>query len=178
MLESLITSKTRIKLLVKFFINADTTAYLRNLATEFGESTNAVRLELNRLEEAGLLQSVVEGNKKMYKANTLHPYFPEVNRLLLKFVGIDHIVDTVVRNVGNLLRAFVTGDFARGVPGSIIDIALIGTNFDYAYLNRLVQKAEENLPFRIRYITLSPAEEAAYMAVQEHFLLAWEADKP
>ena len=37
MLESLITSKTRIKLLIKFFINSDTTAYLRNLAEEFGE---------------------------------------------------------------------------------------------------------------------------------------------
>ncbi|HIO73555.1 MAG TPA: ArsR family transcriptional regulator, partial [Flavobacteriales bacterium] len=44
MLDSLITSKTRVKLLLKFFLNPNTSAYLRGLSTEFGESTNAVRL--------------------------------------------------------------------------------------------------------------------------------------
>lgn len=39
-------------------------AYLRGLAEEFGESTNAIRLELNHLEEAGLLTAETEGNKK------------------------------------------------------------------------------------------------------------------
>ena len=57
MLDSLITSKTRIKLLLKFFLNSSMKAYLRGLAEEFGESTNAIRLELNHLEEAGLLKS-------------------------------------------------------------------------------------------------------------------------
>ena len=61
MLESLITSKTRTKLLLKFFLNPGTSAYLRGLAEEFGESTNGVRVELNRLSEAGLLESADEG---------------------------------------------------------------------------------------------------------------------
>ncbi|MDY0178946.1 MAG: ArsR family transcriptional regulator, partial [Synergistaceae bacterium] len=61
MLDSFVTSKTRIKLLLKFFINPDTTAYLRGLADEFGESTNAVRVELNRLSRAGILDSRAEG---------------------------------------------------------------------------------------------------------------------
>ena len=41
MLESLITSKTRVKLLLKFFLNPGTKAYLREIAAEFGESSNA-----------------------------------------------------------------------------------------------------------------------------------------
>ena len=49
MLDTLITSKTRIKLLMKFFMNPRTRAYLRELASEFGESTNSIRVELNRL---------------------------------------------------------------------------------------------------------------------------------
>ena len=57
MLDALITSKTRVRLLVKFFLNPTMKAYLRQLADEFGESTNAVRVELNRLKEAGLLES-------------------------------------------------------------------------------------------------------------------------
>jgi len=48
MLDTLVTSKTRLKLILKFFLNPCSSAYLRELAEEFGESSNAVRLELNR----------------------------------------------------------------------------------------------------------------------------------
>lgn len=177
MLESLITSKTRIKLLTKFFLNAGTTAYLRHLEAEFGESTNAIRLELNRLERVGLLQSEISGNKKIFKANSKHPYFSDINRLLLKFVGIDHVIEQVVLKVGQLLKAFVVGDFAKGMPGKIIDIVLVGYNFDYNYLNQLIQKAEENVSFKIRYFAIKPEEEATYISSQENVLLIWSADK-
>ena len=61
MIEGLISSKTRIRLLVKFFLNPAVTSYLREIAAEFGESTNGIRLELNRLSEAGVLESAPEG---------------------------------------------------------------------------------------------------------------------
>jgi DNA-binding FadR family transcriptional regulator len=53
----LISSKTRINLIVRFFFNPGTKAYLRELATDFGVSTNAVREELNQLTKTGLLTS-------------------------------------------------------------------------------------------------------------------------
>jgi predicted transcriptional regulator len=78
MLDSLITSKTRIKLLLKFFLNSDNKSYLRNLEQEFGESSNAIRVELNRLEEADLLRSEVSGNKKFFSANTNQQHCKEL----------------------------------------------------------------------------------------------------
>ena len=72
MLDSLITSKTRIKLLLKFFLNPGTRAYHRGLAAEFGESTNAIRIELNRLAEAKLLKSINVGRTIEYRANKEH----------------------------------------------------------------------------------------------------------
>ena len=68
MLDTIITSKTRIKLLMKFFLNPGTKAYLRELAAEFGESTNSVRIELNRLTDAKLLKSTNFGRKIIYSA--------------------------------------------------------------------------------------------------------------
>lgn len=56
MLDTLITSKTRIRILVKFFINAANNGYLRGLAEEMNESTNSIRKELNSLSEAGYLE--------------------------------------------------------------------------------------------------------------------------
>ena len=47
---------------MKFFLNPTTQAYLRGLAAEFGESTNSIRLELNRLEKAKqLITQIING---------------------------------------------------------------------------------------------------------------------
>ena len=93
MIETLISSKTRVKLLMKFFLNSNNRSYLRNLEEEFGESTNGIRLELNKFEKAGFLESVAEGNKKMFKANAKHPLFKDIHSILLKMTGLDHVID-------------------------------------------------------------------------------------
>ena len=87
MLDTLIQSKTRLKLLLRFFLNPESTAYLRGLAQEFDESTNAVRVELNRFEEAGLIQSHKDGNKKMFQVNTKFPMFKSCRRSLSSILG-------------------------------------------------------------------------------------------
>ncbi|MDD3011868.1 MAG: ArsR family transcriptional regulator, partial [Bacteroidales bacterium] len=114
MLDTLITSKTRVKLLLKFFLNSNNAAYLRSLSGEFGESTNAIRGELNRFEEAGLLESFLKGNKKMYQANVRHPLFNDIHNLLLKHTGIDQVIERILNNIGDLEQAWVVGDFAQG----------------------------------------------------------------
>lgn len=177
MLEDLITSKTRIKLLTKFFVNSQTTAYLRNLELEFGESTNAIRQELNRFEKAGLLSSKVSGNKKVFQANTRHPLFSEIHNILLKHVGIDHIIEEVINHIGNLYRVYVTGEFAQGKTGKIIDIILIGNDLNLSFIAQLIQKAEIKTSLKIRYITISPDEETSYIHPVDNALLIWSADK-
>jgi hypothetical protein len=177
MFDELITSKTRIRLLMKFFINEHTTGYLRNLAAEFGESTNAIRSELNRFEAADLLRSQSEQNKKVYKANTSHPYYCDIHKLLLKYIGIDQMIDQVVSRVGDLEKAYVTGDFAMGNPGNILDLILIGNRFDHEFIHQLIQKAEENVSFRVRYIALAPDEADRYIQSDAHVLLIWTAEK-
>lgn len=161
--------------MIKFFINSDTTAYLRNLSEEFGESTNGIRQELNRFEDAKLLESKTEQNKKIYKANTKHPYFKDMHRLLLKYVGIEEIVDNVVNHIGELEKGYIINDFAQGNPGNILDLLLVGKNFDHDYLNKLIRKAEESVSFKIRYIAVSPDEAAQYIPDKTKTLLVWSA---
>lgn len=83
-LSSLISSKTRLRLLKKLFKDPHSKSYLRALAEEFKESTNSVRLELNRLESANMLLSHREGNKKIFMANTEHPLYEEIHSMVLK----------------------------------------------------------------------------------------------
>ncbi len=151
MIETLISSKTRIKLLLKFFLNSNTTAYLRSLEGEFGESSNAIRLELNRLEEAGMLSSYLEGNKKMFKANTTHPLFNEVHNILLKTFGIDQIIENVIENLGAIKKVFLVGDFAKGMDSPVIDLIFIG-DIDRNYLTKLAEKVERLISRKLRYL--------------------------
>ncbi|HOY15840.1 MAG TPA: ArsR family transcriptional regulator [Haliscomenobacter sp.] len=157
MIEALISSKTRIKLLLKFFLNSSTTAYLRGLESEFGESTNAIRLELNNLEKAGMLVSELSGNKKIFRANTQHPLFREVHTILMKYLGLDQIIENVVKRLGEVEKVFLTGDFARGLDSPIIDLIFIG-NVDRHYLIQLIEKVETLVSRRIRFIIYSSTE--------------------
>ena len=175
MIESLITSKTRIKLLLKFFLNAQTRSYLRSLETEFGESTNSIRVELNRLETAGLLATTTEGNKKMFFANIRHPLFGDINNILKKFVGIDQIIEQITSQIGDLQAAYLTGDFAIGKDSQIIDLALVGEHLDRVFIETLVEKAERFISRRIKYIILSRDEMSRFFK-DKPALIIWKKE--
>jgi hypothetical protein len=179
MLETLISSKTRIKLLLKFFLNSNTTAYLRSLESEFGESTNAIRLELNRLEEAGMLASFTDGNKKMFKANKSHPLFGEIHSILLKTIGLDQLVLTIIERLGDVERVFLVGDFAKGNDSPIIDLIFIG-RIDRSYLLSVIERVETLIKRKIRYLIYEHQEFEMGMLVNPNFetesLLLWSKD--
>jgi hypothetical protein len=175
MIGALISSKTRIKLLLKFFLNSSSTAYLRSLESEFGESSNGIRLELNRLEEAGLLKSGTEGNKKIFRANTAHPLFSEIHSIILKHVGLDRIIDEVVQRLGDVQRVYLVGDFSKGTDSPVIDLVFIG-DFNKNYLADLVEKAERVVNRKIRYLIYQAAESDRFL-MSDHNpipLLLWE----
>lgn len=157
MIETLISSKTRIKLLFKFFLNTNTTAYLRSLESEFGDSTNSIRIELNRLEKAGMLQSFSEGNKKVFQANTTHPLFKEIHNIVIKHLGFDTIIDKVVGNLGNVRQVFVTGALAKGMDSPVIDLLMVG-DINKEYLVSLIEKAESLISRKIRYVVYNTEE--------------------
>jgi hypothetical protein len=156
-IDALISSKTRIKLLLKFFLNSHATAYLRGLEAEFNESTNGIRLELNRLEGSGLLTSESEGNKKVFRANTQHPLFREIHNIVIKHVGLDQIIENVIQRLGTVKFVYLVGDFSNGIDSPLIDLLLVG-DFDKNYLSELVEKAEKIVKRKIRYVLYSNAE--------------------
>lgn len=173
MLDIIITNKTRIKLLLKFFLNSETRSYLRKLESEFGDSTNSIRLELNRLEKANLLNSHYTGNKKIYRANTKHPLFKDLNSILRKFVGIDSIIEKIALQIGDLKVVYLTGDIAKGIDSNIINLILIGDELDQTYITELVKKAEKLINRKITFNTLSDDENTA-IPKNEESLLIWK----
>ncbi|MEI7527207.1 MAG: hypothetical protein WCJ95_22855 [Mariniphaga sp.] len=156
MLETLITSKTRLKLLTKFFLNPQAKAYLRELERTFGESSNAVRLELNRFENAGLLNSTQEGNRKIFEANTKHPLFINIHTILRSNLGIDRIIENITSKLGIVEQVWLSGEFAKGNDSPHIDLLIVGQDIDESYLEQLKVKAGNLIDRNIRLTQYTP----------------------
>lgn len=163
---------------MKFFLNSSTTAHLRGLESEFGESSNAIRIELNRLEEAGLLNSLRDGNKKLYQANCSHPLFNDIHNIIMKETGIDRVIEKVIHRIGNLMCVYLTGDFARGKDSPVIDLILVGGDIDREYLARKVVQAEELVGRKVSYIVLQPDEADSHLLKlkQSDLFLLWNIE--
>jgi predicted nucleotidyltransferase len=173
MLDTLITSKTRIKLMLKFFLNDSTSSYLRNLESEFGESSNAIRLELNKFEEAGLLKTSINGNKKLFKANNTHPLFKDIKNILMKYTGLDQIIEEVIQKLGDIERVYLVGDLAKGKNSSVVDLIFIGS-LNKNYLTNLLEKSEKIISKKIKYVIYTEEEFSVYRKhLKDEFFVLW-----
>jgi len=172
MLETLISSKTRLKLLLRLFLNPGSKAYLRGLADEFDESTNSVRVELNRFEEAGMLSSDLVGNKKVFQANKEYPLFEEIRKILLKYTGLQDIIDEVIEQLGDLNKVYLTGDLALGKQSDVISLIIVG-NPDRHFLIELIAKVEELIPKKVQYLIYSIEESQSHQFDNERNLVLW-----
>jgi hypothetical protein len=164
---------------MKFFLNSSTRAHLRGLESEFKESSNSIRIELNRFEEAGLLHSLRDGNKKVYQANCKHPLFSDIHNIIMKETGIDRVIDKVIHRIGNLICIYLTGDFARGKDSPVIDLILVGEDIDREYLARKVVQAEELVGRKVSYVVLQPDEADCHLmkVKQSDLLLLWNSEE-
>ena len=151
MLESLITSKTRLRILVKFFINVANNGYLRGLAEELNESTNSIRKELNNLLEAGYLEKESIQNRIIYKANTKHPLFSVLQKIVRQHIGLDAIVEMILQRMGHVESVLIIGDYAKGIDSGTIQVVLVGNNLNSDYIEQLVIKIEKEIKRKVQF---------------------------
>jgi hypothetical protein len=151
MLETLITSKTRIRILVKFFINAANNGHLRGLAEEMQESTNSIRKELNNLSEAGYLEKKANQNKVSYKANTKHPLFSTLQKIVFQHLGLDAIIEHILERMGNVQQIILLGDYANGIDSGTIEVRIVGADLNASYIDQLALKIEAEIKRKVAF---------------------------
>ena len=169
MLETLITSKTRIRLLTKFFVNPKNVGYLRGLSKEFNESTNAIRRELNNLSEAGYLTTESKQNKITYRANTEHPLFSTIKKIIHQYLGLESIVAMILERMGEVKRVIVVGDYAKGLDSGTIEVVIEGKQLNIDYIDQLSEKIEKEIKRKVKFYTNSDLKEEG-MEIYNHQL--------
>ena len=167
MLESLITSKTRLRLLIKFFVNIANKGYLNSLANEFGESTNSVRKELNNLSSAGYLEKHNENNKVIYSANASHPLFKIIQKTIHKHLGIEEILERVYNRIGDVKKVLLLGDYAKGIDSGVIEVLIVGNKINKKYLDEISPKIEEKIKRKVNFFVSSKALRQSSLVIFE-----------
>lgn len=157
MLAQLFTSKTRIKLLLKLFLNPSVSCYLRELSKEFDVSPNALKGELDNLSEAGYLEKEQYGRSIYFRANADHPFFPEIHSIVRKTLGIDKLIDEIMQSLGHVDQVYILDDYAQGRDSGIIDLLVVG-DVDRGKLESLRKITETKISRMIRAMVLAPAE--------------------
>ena len=152
MLSSLITSKTRLRMLIKFFISAANNGYLNGLANEFNESTNSIRKELNNLSSAGYLLKSKENNRVIYNANTSHPMFSVLQKIVRHHLGLEDIVETVIERIGNVDNIALTGEYAKGIDSGNIEIVINGSKVNKEYLENIKPKIKKKISREVTFL--------------------------
>ncbi|MDC1439438.1 ArsR family transcriptional regulator [Flavobacteriaceae bacterium] len=137
--------------MIKFFINQANSGYLNGLASEFNESTNSIRKELNHLSEAGYLEKYKDHNKVGYKANIEHPLFDILQKVVYKHLGLEEIVERVLERMGPVQKILLVGDYAQGLDSGTIDVVLIGNKLNTEYIEALEEKVEGLIERKVNF---------------------------
>ena len=139
-------------MLIKFFVSAANNGYLNGLANEFNESTNSIRKELNNLSSAGYLQKSKNNNKVIYNANTSHPMFGVLQKIVRQHLGLEEIVETVIDRIGDVDQIALTGEYAKGIDSGNIEIIINGQDVNEDYLNSIKPKIKKKIARKVSFI--------------------------
>ena len=139
-------------MLIKFFVSAANNGYLNGLANEFNESTNSIRKELNNLSKARYLQKSKENNRVIYNANTSHPMFEVLQKIVRQHLGLEDIVETVIERIGDVDQIALTGEYANGIDSGKIEIIINGDNVNKDYLEKIRPKIKKKIGREVSFL--------------------------
>ncbi len=169
MLETILGSKLRVKVLGWLFTHPDERYFVRQLTSLLREDSTNVSRELIRLEKTGVLVLTKEGKQKYYQANRKSPIYDELHGLIVKTTGVvDVLRSALAPSAGRIKVAFVFGSIASGNEDktSDIDVMVVGA-ISFGDVVSLLSSAEEKLGREINSV-VSPISEFKQKVRDDH----------
>lgn len=159
-LSDIITSKVRIKILELFLYNVLEMYHVRGIVREINEEINAVRRELERFDQAGILRKEARGNRIYYWANPDYPFYGELLALVAKSRGLGAEIIENRKKIGKLTYVMFSGKFVRRKQRKReddVDILIVG-EVVLPELATIIRKEESKRNREINYTVMSKEE--------------------
>lgn len=172
-LSDFILSKVRVKLFQLFFENPSEMWYVREITRKIDEEINAVRRELERMTQSGLVRSEDRGNRKYYSLNHGYEFFPELTRLVAKTTGLGYEIKKNRRKLGTVKFVMFTGKFAKHQKRAHdeVDILVVG-EVVLPEMAALIREEEKKRGHEINYTVMSEEEYVFRRTRRDPFLIS------
>lgn len=159
MLNDLITSKSRVKLLNVFLSSPSEMYHVRELVRRTGDEINAVRRELGFLEKKGILVKEPRANRLYYSLSKNYLFYFDLLQLASKLVGLGSDVLKNRVKLGKIKYAMFSGQFAKRTKRDpeAVDFLIVG-KVVLPELAILVKNEERRLGSEINYTVMSEEE--------------------
>jgi len=172
MLETLLGSRLRVKVLGWLFSHPDERYFVRQLTALMKEDSTNVSRELARLEKTGILVKNTEGKQKYYQANRQSPIFNELHGLILKTVGVADIIKKALEpRIADIKLAFIFGSVAKRAENrfSDIDLLVVG-DITFGEVVDLISTAEGALNRELNPVVYTLAEFNKRLSENHYFI--------
>lgn len=156
----IITSKVRIKVLELFLSDVTEMYHVRGVVRGVREEINAVRRELERLENAGIFKSEKRGNRLYYWPRTDYPFFNDLLSIVSKTTGLGSEIIQNKNKLGRVNHVMFSGRFVRRKSRKReedVDILVVG-EIVLPELAALIRREESKRGKEINYTVMSREE--------------------
>jgi len=168
-LEKIFGSRTRVKVMTLFTTGVKRPYFVREIARIVDERLNAVRRELEILENIGLLEAYDDKRRKYYVVREDFALYNELSSIMQKAgPGVDDVMFNHLQNVGQVEYAAVSGYFT-GASSAPTDLLVIGL-IDDAKLEQFASRIERQLGREISYTPMTANEYQYRMNFNDMFL--------
>ncbi len=128
-LEDIIISRVRVKILTLFLSHPGTIFHVRDIVRKVDEEINAVRRELAHMEDAGMVSKEQRANRLFYSFRKDYPLYNELLDLMGKTSGFGADVLKHKAKLGKLKFVMVSGRYLRGLQKKSqtdVDVLVVG----------------------------------------------------
>ena len=113
MLDHIIPSKARRKILGLFYQNPNGSFYLRKIVRDIGEEVNAVKRELDILSQAKLLHKEKRLNKIFYTLNKSFIFYDEFLRIFAKSSFLAELIFKNLSKIGKIKFIVISTKYVK-----------------------------------------------------------------
>lgn len=158
-MQDFMISRVRVKLVELFFTHANGMFYVREITRSIKEEINAVRRELDKMLEYGLLKSEERGNRLYYYLNKNYVFYSELRRMVAKSTSLGKKIRRLQRKLGNVKFVMFSGGFVQGDKPAKDEVEmLVVGDIVLPELELLVKEKETELGRDVNYAVFSEKE--------------------
>lgn len=167
----LLGSKITTTLLSYMMLHTDESLYLNEIVRKFNFDKRNLVKKLNEFEKEKLLLKERRGNEFYYSLNKHFPLFDEYKKIILKTIGIESQLKTILTGFPGIKKAYIVGSYAKDKMDSFSDIdVLVVGNANTVELQKKIAVLQKNIKRDINLTNFSEKEYDKRIKDKEPFL--------